>query len=256
MGATQLAKTVWKDSFKMHRATPHVANALVVTTTTQKVQQRATLFLPVPIIGTKKFVNAIPVIFVKVKPRIKQVVGPVSTPPTKDPLHALNAPLERMLILSVPYLVKIAMPMHTNRDSMLRNAFQSKKGFTNRVQQPKSRVQQVKQERIKTPQRKRCAKAALPTGIQTRVVNHSVKNVLHLKCLPRDKRFVANVKRAHFWRATDYATDVQVATHPRTARQNVYCVQPVTLATEPTRQTALGAEQDNTVSIMRNLLKR
>ena len=85
----------------MHRATPHVANALVVTTTTQKVQQRATLSLLVPIIGTKKFVNAILVIFVKVKPPIKQVVGLVSTPP-KDLLHALNARQELILALSVP----------------------------------------------------------------------------------------------------------------------------------------------------------
>ena len=156
----------------------------------------------------------------------------------------------------VPKLAKVVTTMHTNQNPMLRNAFEYKKGFTNRVQQPKSRVRQVKQERIKTQQRKRCAKAAQPIGIQTRVVNHSVKNVLHLKCLPRDKRFVANVKQAHFWRTIDYATDVQVVTHPRTARQNVYCVQSVTLATEPTIQTALGAEQDNTVSIMRNLLKR
>jgi hypothetical protein len=140
----------------MHQATPRVANALVVTTTTQTVQQRATLSLPVHIIGTKKFVNAIPVIFVKVKPPIKQVVNLDPTPPKQDPLHALNAPLERMPTLSVPYLVMIAVPMHTNRDSMLRHAFQSKKGTTSRDQQPKSNAQLGKQE-VGATQRARTA---------------------------------------------------------------------------------------------------
>ena len=73
------------------------------------------------------------------------------------------------------------------------------------------------QERINLPQSKRCAKAAQPTGFQTRVANHNVKNVLHLKCLPRDKLFAANVKLGHFWRrTTDYVTDVREVTSVRT----------------------------------------
>ena len=40
--------------------------------------------------------NVIQVIFVKVKPPIKPLADPEPTPPTKDPLLALNAHLERM----------------------------------------------------------------------------------------------------------------------------------------------------------------
>jgi len=55
------------------------------------------------------------------------------------------------------------------------------------------------QERIRPPQNKRCAKAAQPTGTRTRVVGRNAKNaMIHLNFLPRDKLFVANVKRGHF----------------------------------------------------------
>jgi hypothetical protein len=57
VAATQRVKTVWKDSFKMHRATPRAANAQLVTTTKQKDPRDATLSLPVPITGTKEFTH-------------------------------------------------------------------------------------------------------------------------------------------------------------------------------------------------------
>ena len=81
--------------------------------------------------------NVIQVIFVKVKPPIKPLADPEPTPPTKDPLPALNAHPERMPILLVPYLAKTVTTIPTNPIPMLRNAFQCKKGSTNRDQQPK-----------------------------------------------------------------------------------------------------------------------
>jgi hypothetical protein len=106
------------------------------------------------------------------------------------------------------------------------------------------------QERIKLTQSRHCATTAQPTGSQTRVVNHNVKNVLHLKCLPRDKLFVANVKQVHFWRtmATDFVTDVQVATLLRTARENALSVKQVTLATALIRHRATHATKESTAA--------
>ena len=112
------------------------------------------------------------------------------------------------------------------------------------------------QEHTKPPKIKRCAKTAQPTGSQTRVANHNVKNVLHLKCLPRDKLFVANVRRAHFWRTTtDFVTDVQVATLLRTARENALSVKQVTLATARIRRDVLLVEQENMESLTLRRLK-
>jgi len=81
--------------------------------------------------------NVILVISVKVKLPIKPLARPDSTPPKKDPLHASNAHLERMPTRLVPLIVKNVIPMHTNRNPMRRNAFQSKKVFTNLVQRLK-----------------------------------------------------------------------------------------------------------------------
>ena len=63
-------------------------------------------------------------------------------------MHALNAHLERMLNLLVPSRVKIVTLVPTNRNPILRNAFQCKKDTTGPVQQPKSNVQRVKQETV------------------------------------------------------------------------------------------------------------
>ena len=54
--------------------------------------------------------NVIQVIFVKVKPPIKPLADPEPTPPTKDPLPALNAHLERMptLLARLAWAAKIA----------------------------------------------------------------------------------------------------------------------------------------------------
>ena len=72
--------------------------------------------------------------------------GPM--PLTKDPLHALNAHPARVPTLLVTKIAKIVTTIHTNRNSMLQNAFQCKKGSTNRVQQPKLNARWVKQEAV------------------------------------------------------------------------------------------------------------
>ena len=92
--------------------------------TKPKVPRRAMVFLLVPTVGMVHLKHATPVIFVKVKPPMKPLAHPDSTPPTQGPLPALNAHLERMPTLSAPKLVKSVATMHTNRNPMLRNAFQ------------------------------------------------------------------------------------------------------------------------------------
>jgi hypothetical protein len=87
--------------------------------------------------------NVVQVIFAKVKPPIKPLARPDPTPPTKDPLHALNAHPERMPILLVPYLAKNVTLSPTNSNPMLRNAFQCRKDSTKQAQQLKSNVRPV-----------------------------------------------------------------------------------------------------------------
>ena len=89
--------------------------------------------------------NVIQDIIAKAKPPIKQLAHRDSTPPNQDPLPALNVLPERMPTPMVPHLAKIVAMTHTNRTPMLRNAFQCKKGTTNRVPQHKWFVQPVKQ---------------------------------------------------------------------------------------------------------------
>ena len=89
-------------------------------------------------------------IFAKVKPPMKPLAHPDSTPPNQDPLRALNAHPERMPILLVPKPAKIVILIPTNRNPMLRNAFQCKKGSTNRAQQPKLNARRVKLELVAT----------------------------------------------------------------------------------------------------------
>ena len=96
------------------------------------------------------FINAKKGIFVQVKPPMKPLAHPDPTPPNQDPLRALTAHPERMLILFVPKIAKIVPKIPTNRNPMLRNAFQCKKGSTNRVPQPKSNVRRAKREVVVT----------------------------------------------------------------------------------------------------------
>jgi hypothetical protein len=70
------------------------------------------------------------------------------TPPTKDPLHALNAHPVPTPTRLAPSRVKTVTRVPTNRNPILRNAFQCKKDTTGPVQQPKSNAQRVKQETV------------------------------------------------------------------------------------------------------------
>ena len=94
--------------------------------------------------------NVKQVIIAPVKPPIKPLAYPDPTPPKKDPLRALNVHPGRMPILLVPKFARSVTMMHTNRNLMLRNVFQCKKVSTNRVQQPKSNAQRVKQDVVAT----------------------------------------------------------------------------------------------------------
>ena len=118
-------------------ATPRALNAPVDLPTKPKVPRHAMRCLLDPTGGTVHFEHVNPVISVKVKPQIKQLARPDPTPPTKEPLHALNAHPECMPTLLKPKLVKFVTVIPTNPNPMLRNAFQCKKGSTNPVQQPK-----------------------------------------------------------------------------------------------------------------------
>ena len=96
------------------------------------------------------FEPAIKVIIALVKPPIKPLAYRDLTPPKQGPLPALNAHPERMPILLVPKFAKIVPTIPTNRNPTLQDAFQCKKGSTNRVQQPKSNAQRVKQDLVAT----------------------------------------------------------------------------------------------------------
>ena len=125
------------DHIKTYPATSRVLNAPVDLATKPKVLRRAMVFLLVRTVGMVHLKNVILVIFAKVKPPIKPLAHPDSTPPTKNPLLASNVHRASTLGLLAPYLAKSVTTMHTNPGPMLRNAFQCKKGSTNRDQQPK-----------------------------------------------------------------------------------------------------------------------
>ena len=112
------------------------------------VRQHVMRYLQVRTVGTVHFENVFPVISAKVKPPIKPLAHPGSTPPKQDQLHALNAHPERMRPLSVPKPAKIAILILTNRNPTRRNAFQCNQGITNRAQQPKSSARRVKQAAV------------------------------------------------------------------------------------------------------------
>ena len=85
-------------------------NAPLDLATQPKVLQHAMPSLLDRTVGMAQFKHVIKVIFVKVKPPIKPLVLPDRTPPTKDPLHALNAHLEHMptLLARLAWAAKIA----------------------------------------------------------------------------------------------------------------------------------------------------
>ena len=89
-----------------------------------KVLRHAMLSLLDRTVGTVKYVSAKQVIIALVKLAMKLRVHPDTTPPTKDPLHALHAHPECMPTLLVPQLAKIATVTHTNPKPMLQNVFQ------------------------------------------------------------------------------------------------------------------------------------
>jgi len=112
----------------------------------RKNQRGATPFHPDFTMSMVLLKNVILVIFAKVKPPIEPLARPDPTPPTQEPLLALNAHPARTLGLLAPYLAKSVTTMHTNTSPMLRNAFQCKQGSTNRVQRSKSNARPVNRE--------------------------------------------------------------------------------------------------------------
>ena len=111
-----------------------------------KVPPRALPFLPDHIFGMNKFENANPDLFVLVKRSIKLHAHPGRTPKKQGRYHASNVHRVRMQLLVVPQNATSATTMNTNPTRMLPNAFQFKKGITDRVRQLKFNAQQVKQE--------------------------------------------------------------------------------------------------------------
>ena len=133
----QIARSVKKDGFKRYQATPRALHVQLALVTQLKVLRHAMLSLLVRTVGMALIENVIWVIFVKVKPPIKQLANLDPTPPTKDPLHASNARPECMPTFLVPKFAKTVVLIPTNRIPMLQNAFQCKKVFTNRAPQHK-----------------------------------------------------------------------------------------------------------------------
>jgi hypothetical protein len=132
-----LVKSVKRGGFKVYRATPRAMHVQLALVTQLKVLRHAMLSLLVRTVGMALIENVIWVIFVKVTPPIKPLANRDPTPPTKDPLDALNVHPVRMPTRLVPYLVKIVTLIPTNPNPMLQNAFQCKKVFTNRAPQHK-----------------------------------------------------------------------------------------------------------------------
>ena len=88
--------------------------------------------------------NVTKVTIAKEKLPIKPLANPDSTPPKKGQLHVSNAHLEHTPTRLAQLLVRCVTLIRTNPNPMLQNAFKSKKGTTNRVQQQKLNAQQVK----------------------------------------------------------------------------------------------------------------
>ena len=118
-------------------ATPRVLNAPVDLPTLPKDPQHAMRCLLDRTVGTVKCVSVKQVIIARVKPPTKPLVILGRMQPVQNQFRVLNVHPERMPILLVPRLAKIVTLIPTNRNPMRLNAFQCKRGITNRVQQPK-----------------------------------------------------------------------------------------------------------------------
>ena len=125
-------------------ATPRVLNAPVDLATKPKVPRHAMVFLLDPTVGTVKCVNVKQVIIAPANPPIKPLVILGRMQPKQARLHVSNAHLEHTPTRLAQLLVRCVTLIRTNPNPMLQNAFKSKKGTTNRVQQQKLNAQQVK----------------------------------------------------------------------------------------------------------------
>ena len=82
------------------------------------------LFLLDPTVGTVKCVNVKQVIFAKVKPQTKLLVILGRMQPVQNQYRVLNVHRALLQHCLVPQLAKIVTVIPTNRNPMLRNAFQ------------------------------------------------------------------------------------------------------------------------------------
>ena len=105
-------------------ATPCVLNAPVDLPTKPKVPRHAMVFLLGPTVGTVKYVNVKQVIIAPVNLPTKRLVILGRMQPVQNQFHVLNVHPARTRPLLVPRLAKIVTTIPTNRNPMLRYAFQ------------------------------------------------------------------------------------------------------------------------------------
>jgi hypothetical protein len=129
---------------KNYQGTPRVVNAPLDLATKLKVLRRAMLCLLVLTVKMAHSNNVIEVIFAKEKPPIKPLANPDPTLPKQARFHVLNVHRAHLQLHMELLLAQIVVTIHTNLNPMRRNAFRSKKGTTNQVQQQKLNAQQVK----------------------------------------------------------------------------------------------------------------
>jgi hypothetical protein len=114
-------------------ATPRALNAPVDLATQLKVPRHAMLSLLDRTVGTVKYVNVKQAIIAPVKPPTKRLVILDRMQPVQNQYRVLNVHRALLQHCLVPQLAKIVTMVPTNPNPMLRNAFQCKKGSTNRV---------------------------------------------------------------------------------------------------------------------------
>ena len=105
-------------------ATPRALNAPVDLAIKPKVPRHAMVFLLDPTVGTEKYVNVKQAIIAPVKPQTKRLVVLGRMQPVQNQFRVLNVHPARTRPLLVPRLAKIVILIPTNRNPMLRNAFQ------------------------------------------------------------------------------------------------------------------------------------
>ena len=105
-------------------AIPRALNAQLALATKPKVPRHAMVFLLDRTVGTVKYVTVKQVIIAPVNPPTKPPVILGRMQPVQNQFHVLNAPPARTRPLLVPQLAKIVILIPTNRNPMLRNAFQ------------------------------------------------------------------------------------------------------------------------------------